>query len=157
MRSLHKVLWLCMVTLLYTAVAPCGAADAKIDLHALAAKRMPALLEFGRGWCIPCKYVKPILADMSRAYAGKAVVTSVDMDANRKLVRDFRIRMMPTQVFLNADGKEFFRHEGTLERAQIVEIFASMGVAQPGQGPATIRVPEQAQPPSPGGKPTPGR
>ncbi len=91
-------------------------AEQRIDLRALASKRVPILLEFGRGWCIPCKYMKPILDDMARAYSGKAIVTTVDMDANKDLVRDFGIRMMPTQVFLTPDGKEFFRNEGTLER-----------------------------------------
>jgi hypothetical protein len=52
----------------------------------------------------------------------------VDMDANKDLVRDFRVRMMPTQVFLTPDGKEFFRNEGTLEREQIAQVFAKMGV-----------------------------
>ncbi len=107
------------------------AADPKINLQALMAKRVPVLLEFGRGWCIPCKYMKPILQDTSKAYAGKAIVMTVDMDANKDLVRDFRVRMMPTQVFLMPDGKEFFRNEGTLEREQIAQVFAKMGLGQP--------------------------
>lgn len=108
-------------------------AEGRIDLQALMAKRMPVLLEFGRGWCKPCKYMKPILADTARAYANRAIVTTVDMDANVDLVRAFRIRMMPTQVFLTPDGKEFFRNEGTLERDSIAQVFAKMGVAPPGR------------------------
>jgi thioredoxin 1 len=102
--------------------------EPKINLQALLGKKVPILLEFGRGWCIPCKYMKPILDDMSSAYAGKALVMTVDMDANKDLVRDFRIRMMPTQVFLTPDGKEFFRNEGTLEREGIMQVFLKMGV-----------------------------
>ena len=107
------------------------AADAKIDLQALGGKGMPILLEFGRGWCIPCKHMKPILEDMSRVYEGRAVVKTVDMDANRELVRDFKIRMMPTLVFLLPNGKEYFRKEGILEREQISQVFTKMGVPQP--------------------------
>lgn len=106
-------------------------AESKINLQALTAKRMPVLLEFGRGWCIPCKYMKPILEEMAAAYQGKAIVLAVDMDANKDLVRSFRIRMMPTQVFLTPEGKEFTRNEGVLERDQIVQVFAKMGVASP--------------------------
>ncbi|MFC1834713.1 thioredoxin family protein [Thermodesulfobacteriota bacterium] len=110
----------------------------RINLQALIAKRVPVLLEFGRGWCKPCKYMKPILSDMARAFSGRAIVTTVDMDANTDLVRSFRIRMMPTQVFLMPDGKEFWRNEGTLEREQIAQVFAKMGVpaAQQRQGAA---------------------
>jgi len=123
------------------------AAEPKINLQALIAKKVPVLLEFGRGWCIPCKYMKPILEDMSKAYAGKAIIMTVDMDANKDLVRDFRIRMMPTQVFLTPDGKEFMRNEGTLEREQIAQVFGKMGIPQSGaQGPAPMQVPQAAIP-----------
>ncbi|MFC1835239.1 thioredoxin family protein [Thermodesulfobacteriota bacterium] len=103
----------------------------RINLQAVLSKGAPVLLEFGRGWCKPCKYMKPILNDMARMYAGRAIVTTVDMDANTDLVRSFGIRMMPTQVFLQPGGKEFFRNEGTLEREQIAQIFSRMGLAPP--------------------------
>ncbi len=126
------------------------AADPKINLQALMAKRVPVLLEFGRGWCIPCKYMKPILEDTSKAYANKAIVMTVDMDANKDLVRDFRIRMMPTQVFLMPDGKEFFRNEGTLEREQIAQVFGKMGLGQPSaQGAVPGQFPQAAAPQAP--------
>lgn len=112
------------------------AAEGRINLQALMAQRAPVLLEFGRGWCKPCKYMKPILDDMARMYAGRAIVTTVEMDANADLVRSFGIRMMPTQVFLTPDGKEFFRNEGTLEREQIAQVFSKMGVAPPQLGQA---------------------
>lgn len=121
-----------------------NASEPKINLPALLSKKMPILLEFGRGWCIPCKYMKPILDDMSQAYAGKAIVMTVDMDVNKDLVRDFRIRMMPTQVFLTPDGKEFFRNEGTLEREGIQQVFLKMGViasAAPSAAPAPQQAP----------------
>ncbi|MGO9569128.1 MAG: thioredoxin family protein [Desulfomonilaceae bacterium] len=127
-----------------------NAADPKINLHALMAKQVPVLLEFGRGWCIPCKYMKPILEDTSKIYAGKAIVMTVDMDANKDLVRDFRVRMMPTQVFLMPDGKEFFRNEGTLEREQIAQVFAKMGLGQPSvQGAVPAQFPQAAAPQAP--------
>lgn len=120
--------------------------EPKINLQVLLGKKVPILLEFGRGWCIPCKYMKPILDDMSSAYAGKALVMTVDMDANKDLVRDFRIRMMPTQVFLTPDGKEFFRNEGTLEREGIMQVFLNMGVVASANQAA---VPMQQQSPMP--------
>jgi len=132
------VLGLLMASLTIIATSA-SATEPKIDLKALTAKRVPILLEFGRGWCVPCKYMKPILDDMGAAYQGKAIVMTVDMDANKDLVRSFGIRMMPTQVFLSPDGKEFFRHEGTLERNQIGYVFSKMGLPEltaPGAPPA---------------------
>jgi thioredoxin 1 len=130
------VLFLALLIAVAATCSPSLAADPKINVQALLSKRIPILLEFGRGWCIPCKYMKPILADMSKAYAGRAIVMTVDMDANKDLVRDYKIRMMPTQVFITPDGKEFFRNEGTLERNQIADLFAKMGIQPQTQGDA---------------------
>ena len=150
MKSLIKkmVLFVVAVACLVLATGPECAAEPKINLQTLLSKQVPIMLEFGRGWCIPCKYMKPILEDMSKAYTGKALVMTVDMDANKDLVRDFKIRMMPTQVFLTPDGKEFFRNEGTLEREQIAGVFSKMGVQPPGQsavpGQLPLAMPAQA-------------
>lgn len=135
--------------LLLVLVGNTAPAAGRIDLQALMAKKVPILLEFGRGWCIPCKYMKPILKDMEQAYAGKAIVTTVDMDANVDLVRSFGIRMMPTQVFLTPDGKEFHRNEGTFEREQIAQVFAKMGVAAPAPAPRQSAAPQPAAPQGP--------
>lgn len=129
----RKVFVSMCVTLLMLVGSTAFAAE-RINLQALMAKRVPVLLEFGRGWCKPCKYMKPILDDMERAYAGSAIVKTVDMDANADLVRSFGIRVMPTQIFLMSDGREFMRNEGTLEREQIMQVFSKMGLAPPRLG-----------------------
>lgn len=148
MKRMNIVVIVALAVVVCGAISPSLAADPRINLQALLAKQMPILLEFGRGWCIPCKYMKPILEDTAKAFNGRAIVTTVDMDANRDLVRDFGIKAMPTQVFLTPDGKEFSRNLGTIEREQIAEIFAKMGVAAlPRQsaapaGPAPIVAPQ---------------
>ncbi len=155
MRRGMNLLVVCAVVLGISGFLPQTCiAEGKINLQALTAKQVPILLEFGRGWCKPCKYMKPILEDTAKAYAGKAIVTTVDMDANKDLVQAFRIRLMPTQVFLTPDGKEFFRNEGTLEREQIAQVFAKMGLGQPGvQGAAPGQFPQVAAPQAPPGYP----
>jgi thioredoxin 1 len=135
-RGTQRILLCTMVASCLVLAGSMALAAGRINLQALMAQRAPILLEFGRGWCKPCKYMKPILADMARVYAGRAIVTAVDMDANVDLVRAFRIRMMPTQVFLTPDGQEFFRNEGTLEREQIAQVFSKMGVQPPRLGQA---------------------
>jgi len=42
--------------------------------------------------------------------------------------KSFRIRAIPTQVFLDKDGKEYYRHEGFLPFEDIVPILARGGV-----------------------------
>jgi thioredoxin 1 len=146
MRKVSVALLCALVTAALCASSTGYAADPKINLQALMAKKVPVLLEFGRGWCIPCKYMKPILEDMAKTCAGKAMVMTVDMDANKDLVREFRVRMMPTQVFLTPDGKEFFRNEGTLDREQIAQVFAKIGVGQSTQAAAPGQAPQAMAP-----------
>lgn len=146
MRRFNLTIIIALFVGLFGLLSHADAQDPKINLQALLSKRVPILLEFGRGWCIPCKYMKPILDDMGAAYAGKAIVTTVDMDVNKDLVRSYGIRMMPTQVFIAPDGKEFFRNEGTLERDHIMQVFTKMGVAPPNlQGTVPGSVPQARQ------------
>ncbi|MGO8877895.1 MAG: thioredoxin family protein [Desulfomonilaceae bacterium] len=131
MRRINFIVILTVIVGILGLSCHANAQEKQINIQALLSKRVPILLEFGRGWCIPCKYMKPILEEMGKAYSGKAIVMAVDMDANKSLVRDFKIRMMPTQVFLSPDGKEFFRNEGVLERDSIVQVFSRMGLPAP--------------------------
>jgi len=153
MRKVSAVLVIGLVVCSLAILSTGFAAEPKINMQSLMAKRVPVMLEFGRGWCIPCKYMKPILEDMAKAYAGRAIVTTVDMDANKDLVRSFNIRMMPTQVFLTPDGKEFFRNEGTLEREHIAQVFAKMGLGQSPQSAAPAQLPRAAAPQLPASYP----
>ena len=126
------ILFSCMFAIaLVCCVDPCMAEGKKVDYNKLLQKKVPLLLEFGRGWCKPCKYMKPILKDIAKAYGPRAVVCTVDMGVNRELNQAFKIRMMPTQVFILPDGREFHRNIGTLERDQIIQIFAKMGLPPP--------------------------
>ncbi len=145
MRRFNLSIIITLFVGLFGLLSHSDAQDPKINLQALLSKKVPILLEFGRGWCIPCKYMKPILDEMGAAYSGKAIVATVDMDANKDLVRDFRIRMMPTQVFIAPDGKEFFRNEGTFERDHIMQVFTKMGVAPPNMQGAAPGAPPQAR------------
>lgn len=101
--------------------------EPRIEMASVFAGRVPVMLQFGKSWCPRCKSTKPILDNVARSYAGKALVVPVDVEVNKDLVRDFRIRLIPTQIFLMPDRTEFFRHEGILQEQQISEILGKMG------------------------------
>ena len=124
------------------------AAEPKIDLQALLAKKVPILLEFGSTCCPSCQYSKETLDTIATTYGGRAVAVGVDVAVNKNLARDFRIRLTPTQVFLTPDGKEFFRKEGNLQRDEIVQVFNKMGVAPAAQAGGPISAPQAPVVPS---------
>ena len=102
--------------------------EQKIEIRSLLANRVPVMLQFGKSWCPLCQSTKPMLDSAARVYKGQALVVPVDVEMNMQLVRDFRIRLIPTQVFLTPDGNEFMRHEGILHAQQIADIFSKMGL-----------------------------
>lgn len=64
------------------------------------ASEVPVLLDFYADWCGPCKILGPIIDELAEEYEGKALVAKVDTEANPKLVHYFKIKSMPTLIFI---------------------------------------------------------
>jgi thioredoxin 1 len=90
---------------------------------------LPRLVDLGAGKCIPCKQMKPILADLTRDYADQFTVVFIDVWENRGEGEKYGIRMIPTQIFYGADGKELARHEGFFSKEAILAKWRELGVA----------------------------
>jgi thioredoxin 1 len=135
-------------------LGPGDAAEPKIDLQALLAKRIPVLIEFGSNCCPSCANSKVALDFLAKAYAGRAVVMGVDAAVQKDLIKDFRVIMTPTQVFLTPEGKEFIRTSGPLKHQQAIEVFSKMGLAPPAvTSPAAGTTPRSGPSTSVSGKP----
>ena len=90
--------------------------------------RLPRLLNLGAGKCIPCKQMVPVLAALTTEYAGQLEVVFVDVWQNPEAGKTHAIRMIPTQIFYDAAGKEFARHEGYWSQQAILAQFKKAGV-----------------------------
>ena len=104
------------------------AADAPAVAPA-ASSALPRLVDLGAGKCIPCKQMKPILAELTRDYADQFTVVFIDVWENREEGPKYGIRMIPTQIFYGADGKELARHEGFMAKKDILAKWKELGVA----------------------------
>jgi thioredoxin 1 len=92
------------------------------------AKGMVTLVDLGATECIPCKMMAPILRDLAREYEGKAAVIFIDVWKSPAPARQTGIRVIPTQIFYDKQGKEVGRHEGFLDKKSIVAAFEKLGV-----------------------------
>lgn len=128
MKIARSSLALCTVLLLSLTCRIGLASEPRIDMASLFAAKIPVMLQFGKSWCPRCQSTKPILDKVARTYAGSALIVPVDVEVNKDLVRDFRIRLIPTQIFLMPDRSEFSRNEGILHEHQIGDILSKMGV-----------------------------
>lgn len=91
-------------------------------------KGMVTMVDIGADKCIPCKMMAPILKELEEEYKGKAAIIFIDVWKNRDEGPKYGIRAIPTQIFYDKEGKEFFRHEGFLDKESIVHVLEKVGV-----------------------------
>jgi thioredoxin 1 len=92
------------------------------------AGRLARLVDLGKGTCVPCKMMAPILEELKAEYQGRAVVEVIDLRDSPEAAREYAIRVIPTQIFFDPGGREVWRHEGFLAKADIIVKFKEMGV-----------------------------
>ena len=99
---------------------------------------LPRLVDVGGTTCTPCKMMVPVLDALEREYEGQLVVGKIDSNAHPELQAAFNVRIIPTQVFLGADGTELARNEGFISKEDIVAKWAELGVElRPPETPVT--------------------
>ena len=94
----------------------------------LTGKGLPALIDIGAGTCIPCKMMAPILEELKKELAGRLVVQFLDLNKYPGVAKIYGIRVMPTQIFYDASGKELFRHEGFFSKQDILAKWRELGI-----------------------------
>lgn len=90
--------------------------------------KLPKLIDLGADKCIPCKAMAPILKELKAEYAGRMDVEFIDVWKNPDAGKPYKIRLIPTQIFFDASGKERFRHEGFYGKEDILGKWKELGV-----------------------------
>lgn len=87
-------------------------------------------VELGSVKCIPCKQMQPIMKEIEEEFKGQVKVVFYDVwtAEGKPYIKEFGIRAIPTQVFLDKDGKEYFRHQGFFAKDELVEVLKTQGV-----------------------------
>lgn len=89
-------------------------------------------VELGSVNCIPCKQMQPVMKAIEEKYGDQVKVIFYDVwkDDQKKYAKQYGIKLIPTQVFLDANGKEFHRHEGFYPEAEIDKILKEKGLKE---------------------------
>lgn len=87
-------------------------------------------VEIGSVNCIPCRAMQPIMNAVEKEYKGQVKIVFHDVwtPKGKEDAMKYNIRVIPTQVFLDINGKEYFRHEGYFPKEQVVEVLKKGGV-----------------------------
>jgi thioredoxin len=70
-------------------------------------------------WCGPCRFVGPILEELSRELAGRLKVVKVNVDENQGLALKYDARSIPTMLVMR-DGEVVDRIVGALPKDALV-------------------------------------
>ncbi len=87
-------------------------------------------IELGSVKCIPCKMMQPVMKEIEEEYKEQVKVVFYDVwtEQGRPYAEKYRIRVIPTQVFLDKDGNEYYRHEGYFPKDELVKVLGMKGV-----------------------------
>ncbi|MBN1593833.1 MAG: thioredoxin family protein [Candidatus Coatesbacteria bacterium] len=95
--------------------------------QAQSAASLPRLVDLGAGKCIPCKMMAPILEQLKKDFEGKFEVVVIDVWKDQAKATEYGVRLIPTQIFYDASGKELFRHQGFFSREDILKTWRNYG------------------------------
>ena len=87
-------------------------------------------IELGSVRCIPCQKMQSVMKSIEKKYGSQVKVVFHDVwtDAGKPFGKLYKITAIPTQVLLDAAGKEFFRHEGYFPEEELVKVLTKKGV-----------------------------
>ena len=118
----------CQKTETWTPSESSGPDLASIPLEQALSSGQPTIAEFGRGICVPCKAMKPILEELAVEYEGKLNVVIVEIDDHMDQTREYEIMAIPTQIFFDSSGQEITRHVGFYTKEDIITQLEEMGI-----------------------------
>ncbi|NQV17792.1 MAG: thioredoxin family protein [Armatimonadetes bacterium] len=87
----------------------------------------PTVLDIGASSCIPCKMMKPIFEELEKEYEGKANILLLEISDYRDIANKYKVRVIPTQIFFDKNGNQYWRHEGFLSKEDIIEKLNELG------------------------------
>ena len=90
-------------------------------------KHQVTFIELGADKCIPCKAMKPVMQEISQEYKGTIQVVFYDVWKTPKYAKDYGIQIIPTQVFVDKNGEEIFRHVGFYAKENIIKTLKEKG------------------------------
>ena len=89
-------------------------------------KNMVTMVDLGAKFCIPCKMMAPILAELKEEYQGRAAIIFIDVMEQKGKTKELNVTTIPTQIFYDTAGQEVWRHKGFLAKETIKEKLDSL-------------------------------
>lgn len=85
------------------------------------AQGKPAVYDFGAKYCVPCKEMQKVVAELKPQYGDQVEFRMVYSDEEMPLFKKYKIVAIPTQVFFDASGKVVDQHIGALPKEELIK------------------------------------
>ncbi len=93
-------------------------------------KAKVTFVELGSVNCIPCKAMQPVMKDLEEEFGEQIEIVFYDVWKDNTPARQYGIRVIPTQVFLDESGQEFHRHEGFYPKEEIEKLLLARNLTK---------------------------
>ncbi|MBL0109038.1 MAG: thioredoxin family protein [Ignavibacteria bacterium] len=93
-------------------------------------KYKATFIELGSVRCIPCQKMQPVIKSVEEKYGDQVKVIFYDVwtSQGKEDAKQFDFDAIPTQLFLDENGREYFRHVGFFPEVELVKILKQKGV-----------------------------
>ncbi len=105
-------------------------ANALSNKNIIQAEHKVTFIEIGSVNCIPCKMMQPIMQSVETQFGAQVKIVFYDVwtPQGKADAMKYGIRIIPTQVFLDSQGNEYYRHMGFFPKDELIKVLAMKGV-----------------------------
>lgn len=104
----------------------CFAEEVAVDTLQVSPKI--TFMEFGSTTCIPCVQMEAVLEQIEAEYGDLVEVIFTNVKKDREKSKEYKIRLIPTQIIFDENGKELLRHQGYFPFKEVKQLFKQNGV-----------------------------
>lgn len=87
-------------------------------------------VELGSVRCIPCQQMQVVIKSIEKKFPTQVKVIFYDVwtAEGKPFAKKYAINLIPTQIFLDDKGVEYFRHEGYFSEEEVLKVLKKKGV-----------------------------
>ena len=124
MKKKYQIILLLIILILSGCVKKVEAENSQAGGELSIERASVTFVELGSVNCVPCKMMQPIMEQVEIDFGDQVDVIFYDVwtDEGEPYTRAYGIQAIPTQIFLDKEGTEYYRHLGFFPQDELYKI-----------------------------------